>query len=368
MNHTDQTDDTIPAIPESVLKNVSRTQRIINAYEQLVTERGEDEFIREPSREEVGALAGASMRDVPPVLKIHRELKPLQARFDQLPEVLTLQVLATLDQHFCDTSQAYETQREQLNSVFDEEVSAFSEAMATLERQVDDLQTTVLEKEGIITHLTEDTATLREEVAQWQGKHRGVTEQYQKTATELREVNEALARSLTTIDTLKAEYQTALSSAEASHQAQRAELVQQHEKANDVLMTELGNERGERKTERKGFERQQADSRVQLETLQQAHADRNVLLAQSNSEVSRLTLGLASLQQLHDVSLADIKDLQPLPEALRQLEIDNTRLTGENSKLQQQTSQQTKAQEQLTQQLEVITKTMASMQQQLTKP
>ena len=177
-----------------------------------------------------------------------------------------------------------------------------------------------------------------------------------------------MARSLTAIDTLKAEHRAALASAEKSHQAQRTELVQQHEKANDVLMTELGNERGERRGERKDFEKQLAALRTELANAQQVQADHNVLLTQSHGEVSRLAQALSTLQPLYDVAQSELKDLQPLPEVLRQLQVEHDRLSGENAQLQQQASGQAVSQGQLTQQLEVITKTMAAMQQQLTKP
>jgi len=361
----------IPEIPEAVLVNIKRTQRIIDAFEQMMAERAMDveegESVREPSCDDIRKRIGGSLRDIAPVLKVHKQLTPMQTQYDALPEGLTLQVLSSLNQHFSTTRQSHDATIEQFKGEFALGIAELTTELGTLEKQADELTHQGLEKDSHIEQLSEDKAELREEVAQWQGKHQGVTDQYQQAATELRETKEALARSLTAIDTLKAEHQAALVAAETSHQAQRVELIQQHEKASDVLMTELGNERGERKGERKGFEKQQAELRAELVNAQQAHADRNVLLTQSHSEVRQLTQELTTLQRLHGVSQGELKDLQPLPEALRQQLVENDRLSGENAQLQQQMAQQVVTPEQLKTQLDAVTSAMSEIQQQLKK-
>ncbi len=369
MNHDNTPTASIPVIPDAALKNLKRSQRIIDAYKQLQAEIAEDVSEgapeRSPTREEVVGLVGGSMRDVQPVLNVHKQLTALQSDFAQVPEVLTMQLLSALNQHFTTSNEAYGTELENKQAVFDNGVAELSTEIGTLEFQADELTHRVLEKDGIIEHLTEDVGALREEVVSWQGKYEAEREQYRSAATELREAKEKSSELTTTINTQKTEHEGALTRAERSHQAQRSELIQQHEKANDVLVVELDGERIERKAERKEFKKQLTDKSSELAEVQQQLVGRNALLRDNQNKARVLADELSVLKGEHSTCLNELRGLQELPNQLEQQKIEIERLSGENEDLKQQALRETVSPEQLKEQLEGM---MSAINEKLEQP
>lgn len=319
----------MPKIPEQPLKNPARSQRIINAYRRLEAElelAGEN---RAPTREEVGRQVGASMRDVQPVLNVYRELAPLRESFDQVPPVMMMQLLASLNDFFGESQASYEALLKEAERHFSNGVDELSQEIQGLENEKGDLEFRLLDQKSEIRELKEQVGDLNREVAHWRDQHEAMVHKYQRVTAELREAQQDNESLQAEIETARRAHDAELQKVKDDFTTRRKELIQQHEAANDKLMTQLGNARADLRSEqakvdRKANELQQALD-IQRELRQQVSES---VIARERSEAA-----LSDLKILFEKYKDETDALRGLPEKLAETQASLEDLQQENERL-----------------------------------
>lgn len=345
--------EALPRIPDTIMKNLGRTQRIIDAYKQAKLNLQERHIEGEPSREQVAELAGASMRDVQPVINVYRSMESLKKEYSNIPDIIKLQLLSSMDQFFDGIYQQYETLNEKANSTFKEQADELSRTMDSLERKVDDLEILVLERDSEISGLREHINTLKDTEANLRRDYEHLDRvKYPQAVRETREKQVEIDQLLAKLQDQEKRNAEASAKAESNYQLQRQELIQQHDKETARLQVQLGNERGEWKRERDDWKQERVGLVESMNTVREECVALKTELHDQKGTCAQQKLWLAE----RDQTIADLqRQIQSAAGLAATVEQQAHRIRQQEQEIERLREQKnSEANDQLTQLLERI--------------
>ncbi len=333
-------------------KTIATASNVFAACDKL--EAANERWNREDVRAEVG---GGGWVVIDPLIKAWRALRPLREVAPNTPAELLQQVAASLEAHIAGFTQEAEGRLTESQKIFDATISELSEKLIKLETELDEKTTSLESSESKNAALTEQLEQVKTQLeisrtdnARLLTENDGLTGQVsrlekehktsiQSMQTEQRELHKQHAEERSRV---AEEHATAIA-------AQRKELAQEAEQAENRLMVLLDQERQEAKA---------AESRLSgnLEKItQKVHSQREAIIALETS-VKELT---RQNEKLESELVAQVENNTALQTSLEEQRAATTSIEQEFSAYRRQHA--------LGSELGALQDAVAGLQEQLTE-